>query len=260
MELTLEVRLSLARYIANFAGQMMRDGLHRSLVSEKADGSALTETDLAINAMVIRELIDRDARCQVLGEESSTGEIDLDRPTWVVDPIDGTKPFSAGVGLSTFALSYVVDGQPVVSVVADPWTKNLYAATAESPTTRNGSPVRVCPSSLSAAAVAFETPSPLISVLRPELRHVFAFGASVISGAAVASGGLSALCFGPGKPWDIATTALLVRQAGGVVISRDNLDLHFAEPRVPELVAAATPELAEQLLERWRAFEAQSKS
>jgi fructose-1,6-bisphosphatase/inositol monophosphatase family enzyme len=252
MDLTLEGRLSLARHIARLATHHLRAGMHRVTSTAKADGSPVTAVDLAVNALTIKELTTHDPGCQVLGEEESTDALDLSKPIWVVDPIDGTFSFTAGIGLSTFALSYVVDGLPVVSVVADPWTRAVYEATTMRPTTRNGRPVSVQDHpSLSRAAVALETSSGFITSLRPHVTRVVALGASCIAGAAVASGGLSALCFGPGHPWDVATSYLLVTQAGGAVVARDGNDLDFTRPQ-PALVLAASDELAHTIAGLWR--------
>jgi fructose-1,6-bisphosphatase/inositol monophosphatase family enzyme len=92
----------------------------------------------------------------------------------------------------------------------------------------------------------------LYEPLRSVGAKVIGAGASVRLGASVADGGLDALCFGPGSPWDIAASVLLIERAGGTVLAvLDGEDpIHYAK-KVPAVVAGATPELAEELRDFW---------
>src|SRR5205085_10309046 len=63
--------------------------------------------------------------------------------TWVVDPIDGTKNFAAGIQVWATLIALLVDGEPVVGVVSAPALGERYAATTGSGATLNGRPIRV---------------------------------------------------------------------------------------------------------------------
>jgi myo-inositol-1(or 4)-monophosphatase len=184
----------------------------------------------------------------VLGEEGSTGPIG-EVPTWVIDPIDGTYSFIAGLGLATVAVSLVLPGDPlpVISAVADPWTESYYLYADPGPTFRNLSPVR--------ASAVTEIKDAYIAICASKLYEPLArFGAHVVTslpavrmGAAVADAGADALVF-QGSPWDSATTLGLVSGAGGFIAYRTP-----PNPLSPysELVAAGTQELAEAVLDIW---------
>ena len=250
--LTLDGRGALARYLARYAGRTMRASLHNVTSTSKSDGSVVTSADESINTFVVDFLAAHDPGTRVIGEESSSIGDTSEDCAWVVDPIDGTATFCAGVGLSTFAISYVERGEVSLSVVFDPWTDSLYEATIHSPTTRNGKVVSVSSTrSLADSSVAVEGDSRLYDALGPRVARRHHFGASVISGAVVAGGGIDALCSGWAHPWDVATSLLLIVQAGGVILSMDGGTIDATMPVGP-FVAAGTQSLAEDLLDLWR--------
>lgn len=77
----------------------------------------------------------------ILGEEfpvkDTTGAY-----VWVLDPIDGTKGFSAGThGFGTL-IALCEHGAPIVGVIHQPITGDLWAGAQGMPTTLNGAPVR----------------------------------------------------------------------------------------------------------------------
>src|SRR5437899_1029857 len=66
-------------------------------VRRKADRTPVTEADLAVEAMVREELAGRFPDDAVLGEEGGLAGADNAGRVWVIDPIDGTKNFAAGI-------------------------------------------------------------------------------------------------------------------------------------------------------------------
>jgi fructose-1,6-bisphosphatase/inositol monophosphatase family enzyme len=247
----LALELFQARIAANTAATLMKRSMHALTRTQKIDLTDVTDIDVAINKNIIDHLTKAFSH-QVLGEELSTDLGDLDAPTWVIDPIDGTFPYTAGLGIATVAISLVIAGTPVLSVVADPWTETLYEATNLSPTLRNGKVVTVTnTTSLRGARVGIAADGLCEPLVSAGARAMWPVAGNRL-GASVSDGGLDALCFGPGSPWDIASTALLVERAGGTVLPvlDPEVPVHYAK-HVPAMVAAATPELAEELRDFW---------
>ena len=83
-------------------------------VEIKADATPVTVADKNAERQ-IREAIEQAfPGDHVLGEEEGGDMTVPDR--WVIDPIDGTKSFVAGVPLYGTLLSYEVDRQPILGV------------------------------------------------------------------------------------------------------------------------------------------------
>lgn len=248
--------LGHALSVADQAASMMRNGPRTRSATTKADRTTVTDIDVAINEHTIAALADATPDIPVLGEEASSDNLDVDGAVWVVDPIDGTMSFTAGIGLACYALALVVAGQPKVAVVADPWMHTVFHAVAGHGTFRNGEPVRTSEQTRIdggrigvAADPALEFGS-LMDSLTTRRAWPFALWATVRSGAAVADGGFDACLYGPGKPWDIAATSLLITEAGGVVADIDGQPVHAAQP-IGRWIGAATPQLHDELAAAW---------
>ena len=74
----------------------------------KADGSPVTDGDLAADAAIRRHLPPGDA---ILSEEITDDPVRLARSrVWIIDPIDGTRDYAAGEPTWTVQVALVVDG------------------------------------------------------------------------------------------------------------------------------------------------------
>jgi fructose-1,6-bisphosphatase/inositol monophosphatase family enzyme len=254
MSLDLDFAAAVAHDLAAAAGRMMRDGLVNRTLTFKDDGSEVTDIDVAINTAVLDVLGAAFPDHQVLGEESSGTITDLDQPTWVVDPIDGTLPYAAGVGLGCFSLALVVGGVPVVAAVEDPWVGFGWRAVTGRGAWRNGLRcVAAARPSLHGARIDVEANSEyaaLSGALVDAGACAFCQWATVRTACAVADGGYDATVYGPGKPWDIAAVSLIVAEAGGVVGNLDGTVLHAAQP-VGRWIAAGSQTMWDAVADTW---------
>src|SRR4051812_16028680 len=87
-------------------------------VHMKPDSTPVTEAALAVEAMIRSRLAAEFPSDAVLGEEQ--GLVGSASRVWVVDPIDGTKNFAAGIQIWATLVALLVDGSPVVGVVGAP--------------------------------------------------------------------------------------------------------------------------------------------
>ena len=111
-------------------------------VRMKDDDTPVTKADLEIEEMVRREVARRFPRDAVLGEEGGGSLEDAPR-VWVVDPIDGTKNFAAGVQVWGTLLALFEGGEPVLGAVGVPALGERYEAVRGRGATLNGALIRV---------------------------------------------------------------------------------------------------------------------
>jgi myo-inositol-1(or 4)-monophosphatase len=185
----------------------------------------------------------------MLGEEGLDIEGSSGR-RWVVDPLDGTtnylyryRAWCVSVGLED------ADGG-LVGVVYDPLAGETFRAERGSGAEVNRSPIRVredAPLDRALVATGFGYDSDIragqadvVSRVLPAVRDIRRAGAAALDLCHVAAGRLDGYYERGVKPWDYAAGALIVREAGGVV-------LELSGGRFG--VAAARPGLAEQLVE-----------
>lgn len=120
--------LEFATQAAWQAGRVTLAHFQTGVVAErKGDNSPVTVADRAAEH-TLRELIATTYPDHaILGEEFG-GEADDARPTWIIDPIDGTKSFVAGVPLYAVLLALVIDRRPQVGVMHFPGLNETISA------------------------------------------------------------------------------------------------------------------------------------
>jgi myo-inositol-1(or 4)-monophosphatase len=109
--------------------------------SEKSFGRGpVTEADRAVNR-VLRDALLRKGEGW-LSEESVDDFDRLKRSrVWIVDPLDGTLEFIAGVPEWCVSIGWIEDGRSVAGGIYNPVTRELFLGSLETCVTYNGSPV-----------------------------------------------------------------------------------------------------------------------
>jgi len=253
--------MDFAKGLAGDAGKIMRRYFRAEDIRTewKEDNTPLTIADTKINDMVIQRVKETFPAHGVIGEETSF-EIKRDL-VWVVDPIDGTKPFSLGMPISTFLLALVdrTDGQPLLGVVYDPYLDHLYTAIKGGGAYLNGKRLKTSKAtSFSKGYTTLYGTTVKIGTINYQagriLDDLYSRGASVLNlssgaytGVKVASGEFLAVVEAGGKPWDSAAPCLLVQEAGGVVTDLEGKQRRFDEDGLGSILAANQTLLLEML-------------
>lgn len=240
--------LGLLVRAARGAGEIaLRYWRHAPRAWEKDDGTGLvTEADLAVNRYLEETLRGARPAYGWLSEETPDDPARLDcEAAFIVDPIDGTRAFSAGERPFAHALAVVRGGEVSAGVVYLPALDKLYAAIAGGPATLNGAVIR--PSATTGVDHAriltgrpslapehwLADPPALDRHFRPSLAYRLCL---------VADGSFDGvLSFRPCWEWDIAAGSLIARQAGALATAPGGEELRFntrAEALGPGLWAA----------------------
>ncbi len=184
----------------------------------------VTEADHASEAIILPALRALLPEASVLSEESgASGDGGL---RWVVDPIDGTTNFAAG--LPHFSISIALaEGpqQPVLGLVYDPFFGEMFSAVRGGGATLNGAPIRVTATPALEQAVLISGFSTDLERARRQLRHwevlmgctraLRRFGSAALDMAYVAAGRADAFWELYIQPWDVMAGLLLVQEANG---------------------------------------------
>jgi myo-inositol-1(or 4)-monophosphatase len=244
--------LELAERAARAAGDVLMSYYGRrpeGLESKTSVTDPVSDADREAER-VIRELIARERPDDgLVAEEGSHTEARSGR-RWIVDPLDGTVNFL--YGLRAWGVSIALEDASglAAGVVFNPVSKECFAAGRGEGATLNGSPMRVtgCRSlerAMVATGFSYEAgrraeQATLLVELLPRIRDVRRAGAAALDLAYVAAGRVDAFYERGLQRWDEAAGRLLVHEAGGLTADLDG------DPR--GLVAAATPELLEELM------------
>jgi myo-inositol-1(or 4)-monophosphatase len=229
------------------AGALLVDFAHRDLdVEQKAPGHPVTEADRAADDL-LRGLLPADGDGW-LSEETEDDPARLDRRrVWIVDPLDGTKEFIAGIPEWSVSVALAVDGRPVAGGVYNPVQEHLVLGAVGLGVTLNGEPVAMTdPATFDGARVLASRSE----MRRGEWHRFEAAGLEVVPTGSVAyklalvAAGLAdatwTLC--PKSEWDVAAGAALVAAGGGRVTLPDGAPPAFNKPRprFPGFLAAGS--------------------
>ena len=119
--------LEFALKIGEYAKKEMLDNFdNNNELSYKSDRTVVTEIDKKINHYLIEEVNKEYPNHCVIGEEEKY--IIDSKYVWVCDPIDGTGMYTNKIPVSVFSLALVLDGEPIVGVVIDPYLNKTYTA------------------------------------------------------------------------------------------------------------------------------------
>jgi len=186
----------------------------------------VTAADRGAEAAIRRAVRSRFPEHGVIGEEYGEDRPDAEF-VWVLDPIDGTRAFVAGLPVWTTLIALRHQDEPVVGVIAQPYVDELYVGSGgRARLIRAGSSrrlsVRSCPR-LTEAVIATTDPDLLAA---PELAawsqvraaaRIARYGCDAYAFAMVAAGSIDLVVEAGLKSWDIDAAVPLIEGAGGVV-------------------------------------------
>lgn len=211
--------------IALGAGEVVlsRYGRRSLAVSDKDDGSPVTDADIAADGFIRQELAETWPH-PILSEEGDENPWSQrqhwDR-FWLVDPLDGTKDFLAGTGEFCVNIALIERGIPVIGVIAAPISEAIWAAERGRGTVKlvGGAPVPLVGARASGAFIGLksrfhappEADQYLAQLGLDEIRPV----GSALKFGLMADGVADAIVsFSKSKAWDIASGHLIAAEAG----------------------------------------------
>lgn len=226
--------LELARELALLGGGIALERYRRHPpATRKGDGSWVTEADVAAELAIRRRLAETRPDHNVLGEEdglqaAAGGPAVPGRPTWVVDPIDGTHSYMIGIPLWATLVGLVVDGEVAVGVCHAPGLGETYEAAAGGGARMNGEPIAVRPTPLGEAMVVsgglrsmqedgLETLYRKLAAAAWRVRGLGDFWGHVL----VARGAAQVMIDPSPRTWDTVAVEVIVREAGGMITQLD---------------------------------------
>lgn len=250
-------------FLLELAALAARETLPRFRVPGRVDdkGGArfdpVTEADRAAEAAIRRAITARYPDHGVLGEEYGADRDSADY-VWVIDPIDGTRAYIAGVPVWTTLIALRFEGRPVIGMIAQPYLDETYIGGAglgarlrhraiERPiNTRTGIPL--------AAALAATTDPALFT---PDERAAWdrlaiatrlaRLGLDAYAFAQLAAGHIDVAAETGLKPWDVEAPRAVIEGAGGVALDwsgavaerGDRTTLFAGDPALGQAAAAA---------------------
>ena len=221
----------------------------------KVGHDPVTEADRAVDD-ILRKTLLRPGEGW-LSEETVDDFTRLDKErVWVVDPLDGTREFVAGIPEFCVSIAMVENGVPVAGGICNPATDELIVGSRETGVTYNGKPAQASQRPDLQGALVLASRS---EVKRGEWKQFEADDFTTRAMGSVAyklglvAAGRADITFTlvPKHEWDVAAGAALVLSAGGFVQTLENTDLKCNQknPLISGLIAGG-PQLKAGLMAR----------
>jgi myo-inositol-1(or 4)-monophosphatase len=241
---TCEEILKRIRYALEAAAASISSFIPGMVATEfKVGDDPITEADRTANR-ILCEALRRDGEGWISEESPDDSARLQNERVWVVDPLDGTREFVAGIPEWCISVGFVENGKAVAGGICNPATRELFLGAIGHGITLNGKAVRPSNCRDLSGAVVLASRSEVKQgewecfkrapfVTRP-------MGSVAYKLALVAAGLADATwTLAPKSEWDIAAGVALVECAGGFAGKIDNSLIHFNQKstRLPGLIA-----------------------
>jgi myo-inositol-1(or 4)-monophosphatase len=190
----------------------------------KGPHDVVTFVDKKVEKLYSEEIKNTYPEHGIIGEEGTSENPELEF-VWVLDPLDGTKNFSYEIPFFCTTICLLENKDPVVAVIYEPITDNLFYATKGGGAFKNDEPIHVSGQSEISQSMllychaadpsAIEQAEHYVAKLKTASRDASRLRSAGAEMALVAKGVCEAYLMNQLPLWDLAAGALLVLKAGG---------------------------------------------
>lgn len=253
-----QLLLLIAKYAASKSAKILLQHFRKidKVKTKSMFADIVSQADIESEKEIIRILKEKTPPIPILSEESAN-QIDLSSDTWIVDPLDGSIAFTAGLPDFGVSIGLVHKGKPIVGVIYLPSKREMLWATSGNGTFLNEKRIHVQnPDSLKNAVIGMvygyhergESVKKIAGQLADLTRFTIVYPCTTLLFSQVASGRLAA-CFHywGALPWDIAAGWLIVKEAGGIVTNLDGSEPDLSIKENPGIIASC-PKIYQELV------------
>ncbi len=237
-------------------------GKVKASVKPEDNNQVLTEIDLAIGEYIIDRIQNKYPTYNIIDEEKGVINNGSEY-TWVIDPIDGTSNYAAGVPLYGTFLGLLKEGDPYAGGMCLPHFSDIYLAEKGEGTSLNRERVRVTREvNLNKTLVSYtidsHTENPTYTKKETEiLANIILnirnprMSGSCFDVAMVAKGCYGAYLNQTSKIWDNVAAQIIIEEAGGIYTDFYGEEMDYSQPleklKNNYTFCAASPQIHGQL-------------
>ncbi|MBN3321148.1 IMPA1 monophosphatase, partial [Atractosteus spatula] len=231
---------------ARDAGAVIREALQKEMkiMHKSSSVDLVTKTDQKVEQLIITAIREKYPSHSFIGEESvAAGQpcILTDNPTWIIDPVDGTTNFVHGFPFVAVSIGFAVNKELEFGVVYSCVEDKMYTGRKGKGAFCNGVKLSVSNqddvkqsiiitelgSNRDPVVVGkiFSTMQKILSIPVHGLRGV---GTAATNMCLVASGAAEAYFEIGIHCWDVAAGAVIVKEAGGILLDVDGMQKLFS--------------------------------
>ncbi|MDO8594731.1 MAG: inositol monophosphatase family protein [bacterium] len=207
-----------------------------SSVVEKQHRDWVTDIDREIEKMLIGDIKRNFPEHEIVGEEFSPALIPKGKYVWYLDPIDGTSQYIHGIPFCCISAALVDDQGPLVGVISNPETGELFHAVRGGGAFKNGKKISVSSAKellKSYGGVGWADNLALqgfLGSLIPLIGKIRVYASSALQLCFVADGRFDSYVVTGIHPWDIAAGVLIAKEAGASITDFENRPYNISSP------------------------------
>lgn len=215
--------LNIAIQAARKSGKLLlqaQERLDKIEVHPKGKRDYSTNLDRASEKAIIETIQKHYPGHSIIAEESGLSEgSDPQVPTWIIDPLDGTKNFVHGHPHFSISIAVQVKNNIEVALIYDPLRDEIFSAVKGQGAQKDGKRLRMKPTapSLEEALLCFSSGSKNLFPLASQCGGIRNSGSACLDLAYLASGRIDGLIHTRLKVWDLAAGILILQEAGAMV-------------------------------------------
>jgi len=239
--------LILAKNAAKGAGKLILSYYKSAYeIKDKSFNNPVTTADKAADKYLKETLTSARPEYGWLSEETIDSESRLTRDTvWIVDPLDGTKEFIAGIANFVVSVALVHKGIPIIGVLFNPVTSELFYAQQGQGAFLDDNSIQ-CQSEIHLEDMTIlnsrsETRSRLWEPFKNHFKTLRPVGSVAYKMGLTAAGRADIFAtLRPKNEWDICAGTCIIIEAGGKVIDLNGEELTFNQKNTlikPGLIA-----------------------
>lgn len=250
---SLDELVATAEGLADLSRRMLSAAAGGAAAEDKPDRTFVTAMDRDIEVRLRETILAQQPGHGVWGEEFGRSNPEAEFQ-WILDPIDGTAQFIAGIPVYATLIALAQGGAPIIGVMDFPATGERWTGCRGRPTLLNGAPCRVrdC-ASLAEAVMSTSSPDfygeaerPVLGVLQQRTRWRI-YGGAAMSYARLAAGRTDLACDAGFQVYDFAAMRPVIEGAGGIITDWEGRPLTLDSGR--RLVAAGSARVHAAALE-----------
>lgn len=259
--------LNIAVRAARAAGNVITRGFENRddlEVQSKGAQDFVTKIDKEAEATIINKIQQSYPDHSFIGEEGGAVANNADF-TWVIDPLDGTSNFIAGIPHFAVSIALVYKGRLDQAVVFDPIRGEVFTASKGAGAQLNGyrlrcSKAKDLSNTILATAIPFRNKNNLDQELASfakvfkDAGDIRRSGSAALDLAYVAAGRFDGYWEKGLKAWDMAAGELLVKESGGLVTdyagNNDPLYDELKSPGSANGIVAGNPRVVQNIVKR----------
>ena len=254
----MSVAIADIRQIVSEAGELALRYYGRVTGTVKADQSIASEADAAVEDFLRSSLTALAPRYGYIGEETAESRPPGPGETraWVVDALDGSRAFVAGMPLWMPAVCLMDGDRPVAGAALNPVTGELFWAGEDGPAFCNDEPLHPeLSATLEPNTFIFGPTNHQRTFAVDFPGRIYCLGAPIYQLCLLAKGAVAGLFFDPAvNLWDLAFPSLLMDRIGAVLVYASGRPVDLSDlmgrEKVPEALYAGSPEMVGILRQR----------